>query len=73
MEGNGRAGDGSMVGDGDATRHSGTAGDGLHAGARSFYSHWIGCPVGRPDTCSRRTSERYLHHYKKDNINMGKD
>ena len=47
MEGNRRAGDGGTEGDGDATRHGNTAVDGPHVGARSFYSHRIGGPVGR--------------------------
>jgi len=47
VEGNRRAGDGGMEGDGDVTRHGNTAVDGPHVGARSFYSHRIDGPVGR--------------------------
>ena len=78
MEGNGRAWDGDMAGDGDATRHGGAAEDGLHVGARSFYSHRIGGPVGRgggwvawpryvhivPESKSRL--KRYVHYVRWD-------
>ena len=53
VEGNRRAGDGGTEGDGDATRHGNTAVDGPHVGARSFYSHRIGGPVGHGGRMSR--------------------